>query len=256
MRVIIICSLLLLMGCASQQTVYGQDAQVSHNPKAAEINVQLGANYIATENYQAADEKLKRAFIQDPKSSRARWIYAVLQEKLEQVEGAEDYYKKALLINRKDTSGLYNYATFLCRHERYEEAHHNFKRALRDPLYPTRANAFLTAGICVMEIPDYGSAQEYFTATLKIKKNQRVALYQLAKLYWHTKEYTLAKEQIAMFELVSEHTADSLWLAFQIEYQMGNVKKAQFYAGQLKTSFPESQEVKKLADLTDERNKQ
>ncbi len=36
--------------------------QVEKNTEAAEINIQLGANYIASGDYQLADDKLQKAF--------------------------------------------------------------------------------------------------------------------------------------------------------------------------------------------------
>lgn len=247
MRLISLC-IIFLSGCMSSQQVMQESDRLAYNPKAAEINVQLGANYIASENYQAADEKLKRAFIQDPKSSKARWIYAVLQERLEQTERAEEYYKKAIAIDNKDSSGLYNYAAFLCRHQRYQESQQYFKPVLADPLYPTRANAYLTAGVCAMEIPNYDNAREYFQQSLKLQSGQRVALYQLAKLNLNIQDFVQARESLTKFESHSQHTADSLLLAYRIELALGNQKQAQAYSQQLASQFPESTQAKKLVD--------
>ena len=252
MRIVIYLSVLFLLGCTAQQTVPDENTELKYNPKAAQINVQLGANYIASKNYLAADEKLKRALQQDPKSSKARWVYAILQEKLEQPEVAEAYYQKALNIDNEDTSGIYNYATFLCRHKRYQESASYFQQVLADPLYPSRATAFLRAGLCAMEIPDYDASQYYFEQTLNLQNNQRVALYQLAKLNFKTKRYAEAKQYMAGFESVSEHTLSSLWLAYQIERELGNTRAAQEHADMLKQHYPDSQQVKLLAESTDE----
>lgn len=252
MRIVIYLSVLFLLGCSAQQTVPVENAELKYNPKAAQINVQLGANYIASKNYLAADEKLKRALQQDPKSSKAHWVYAILQEKLAQPEAAETYYRKALKIDNKDTSGMYNYATFLCRHKRYQASAGYFQQVLADPLYPSRATAFLRAGLCAMEIPDYSASQHYFEETLKLQNNQRVALYQLAKLNFKTKKYVQAKHHIAGFESVSEHTQSSLLLAYQIEHALGDTVAAQEYADMLKHDYPDSQEVQLLVESADE----
>lgn len=79
MRLVIL-SLVFVTGCMTTPSVMQESNGLSYNPKAAEINVQLGANYIASENYQAADEKLKRAFIQDPKSSKAAKLMDIMNE--------------------------------------------------------------------------------------------------------------------------------------------------------------------------------
>lgn len=251
MRLVIL-SLVFVTGCMTTPSVMQESNGLSYNPKAAEINVQLGANYIASENYQAADEKLKRAFIQDPKSSKARWIYAILQERLDQIELAEQYYKKAISIDSKDSSGLYNYAAFLCRQQRYQQAQKYFKLVLEDPLYPTRANAFLMAGVCAMEIPNYVSAQEYFQKSLELKNGQRIALYQLAKLYFKVENFLQAKKILNEFEIYSQHASDSLLLAYQIEAALGNQAQAQSYSQQLINQYPDSSQAAKLMDIMNE----
>ena len=103
-----------------------------------------------------------------------------------------------------------------------------------------------------MEIPDYSASQHYFEETLKLQNNQRVALYQLAKLNFKTKKYVQAKHHIAGFESVSEHTQSSLLLAYQIEHALGDTVAAQRYADMLKHDYPDSQEVQLLVESADE----
>ena len=251
MRLVILL-LVFLAGCMMTPSDMQESDGLAYNPKAAEINVQLGANYIANENYQAADEKLKRAFIQDPKSSKAHWVYVVLQEKLNQIERAEEYYKKALAIDNKDSSGLYNYAAFLYRHQRYQQAQKYFNLVLQDPLYPTRVNAFLMAGGCAMEIPDYDVAQQYFQHSLELQNGQRIALYQLAKLYFKVENCVQAQKKLSEFEVHSQHTGESLLLAYQIESALGNQKQALIYSQQLVDQYPDSPQAAELADSVDE----
>jgi len=53
MRLVILL-LVFLAGCMMTPSDMQESDGLAYNPKAAEINVQLGANYIANENYQAA----------------------------------------------------------------------------------------------------------------------------------------------------------------------------------------------------------
>jgi type IV pilus assembly protein PilF len=241
---------MIVAGCATQPTSNGGSSShqgVSQNQDAAELNIQLGANYIANGEYQLADDKLKKAFKQDPQSSVARWTYAILQEKLNQPQAADHYYKEALRINPRDSRGQQNYASFLCRNGRYQEANKHFHKALSDPLFAKREATSLSAGVCAMEIPDYASAENYLQETLRLNSRNRVALYQLAKL--HFKQDNFAKSQSYMrdFEDVSSHTAESLWLAYRTEKGLGNVRIAQSYAKLLTQQFPSSKEAKQLA---------
>jgi len=250
MRLVLILSIYLFIGaCATQSTVprgSGSNQTVVRNPEAAEINIQLGANYIANGEYQLADDKLQRAFKQDPQSSVARWTYAILQEKLNQPDTAEYYYKEALRINPKDTRGQQNYASFLCRQGQYQTSVKHFSQALADPLFKNRESTSLTAGVCAMEIPDYTLAEEYFKEVIRLNNRNRVALYQLAKLHYKQDDFALSQSYLRDFESVSKHTAESLWLAYLTERGLGNVRIAQSYAKLLTHQFPQSKEAQQL----------
>ena len=237
---------LLLSSCGTQSTRPGEE-NIKYNPKAAELNVRLGAQYISQGEYKLADEKLQRAFKQDPNSSMARWTYAIMQEQLEQPDAADHYYQEALRINSNDSQAQYNYGSFLCRQGKYMESEKHFAKAIADPLYEDKANANLNAGVCLMEVPDYDLAESYFNESLRLQPENRVALYQLAKLNFMQGDYAQAQSYIRDFEEVSPHTPISLWMAFQIESELGNAKIADSYAKKLVNEFPESDEAKRIA---------
>ncbi len=247
----IIC--VFLGACAVQPTTApttttGNTAN-TNNQRAAALNVELGARYIANGEYQLANDKLLKAMKQDPRSSSARWTYALLQERLGQADVADKYFKSALSINSNDSRGRNNYGAFLCKQGRYLEADKQFQKALADPLYKTRASGNLNAGVCAMEIPDYNLAKNYFTEVLKLQPANRVALYQMAKLHFLQNDYAGAQSYIRDFEQISEHTAESLWLAYRAERQLGNVRSANSYAKLLTNSFPKSNEAAQLARI-------
>ena len=239
----------IIVACSAQPTVptQGGSSTATKNQTAAALNVELGATYITNKEYQLADEKLKKAMQQDPRSSSAFWTYALLQERIGQAEAAETYYRKALSINANDSRGQNNFGTFLCKQGRYKEADKHFQKALSDPLYKFRAAANLNAGVCVMEIPDYELAKGYFTEVLRIRPTNRVALYQLAKLHFLQEDFAGAQSYIRDFEDVSKHTAESLWLAYRAERELGNVRSARSYAELLTSNFPKSNEAAQLA---------
>jgi len=251
MRLVSILLISIFLGACATQPVANNSAssgnKVEQNNEAAELNIQLGASYIANSEYQLADDKLKKAFKQTPQSSVARWTYAILQEKLNQPDAADYYYKEALRIDPRDSRGQQSYASFLCRSGRYKEANDHYKKALSDPLFAKREATSLTAGVCAMEIPDYVAAQDHLMETLRLNKRNRVALYQMSKLNFKQKDYAAAQSYLRDFEEVSKHTPESLWLAFQTERGLGNARIAQSYAKQLAKHFPKSKEAQQLA---------
>lgn len=238
-----------LLSCAGQSLNIDRspDSRIALNKEAAQINAQLGADYITKGEYQLANDKLQRAIKQDPRSSMARWTYAVLQEQLKQVKTAESYYKEALQIDASDAGAQNAYASFLCRQARYQQADRHFQKALSDPLIRRRAAVALMAGICAMEIPDYSKAQRYFEQVNEAQPKNRVLLYQLAKLNFLQNNLPAAQAYLRAYEDVSSHTSQSLWLAYRLEHRLGNARIAKNYAELLTRQFPTSKEAEKLA---------
>lgn len=238
-------ALLLTTACATSNN---PDAPLSENQKAAEINIQLGVRYLAQQEYKLADEKLRRAMKQDPRSSTAQWVYALLQERLGENKVAEKHFRKAISIDPKDSKAHNNYGTFLCNQSRPLEAEKEFLRAIEDPLYAEAAAAYANAGTCMLKVPDSVKAEKYFRQALERNASQRSALFQMGLLSFERQEYEQASYYFQKYESVAKHNSKSLWMAYQTETNLGNQGKAEGYAHQLKRSFPASQEARLLAE--------
>ena len=103
--------LLMLGACSSKPTK--SDAEFKGDP--AEINAQLGIEYMRQGMYEAASEKLNKAVKQNPGLQLAQVSLAILNEKLGEDNEAGKHYRKAYGINRKDPVTLNAYGQFLCR---------------------------------------------------------------------------------------------------------------------------------------------
>ena len=236
--------LLLLSACVSQ----GEDVPLSENQKAAEINIQLGVRYIGQGEYKLADEKLRRALKQDPKSATANWVFALLQERLGENEVAEKHFRKAISLDPKDSKAHNNYGTFLCKQDRVPEAEKEFLRAVENPLYSEASSAYANAGNCLLKVSDKVKAEEYFRKSLERNAAERSALYQMGVISFEREEYEQASFYFQRYESVAKHNSQSLWFAYQTEVSLGNQVKADDYAYQLKRLFPASQEARLLAE--------
>ena len=231
--------------CATTNNV---DGPVSDNEKAAAFNVQLGVKYLGQGEYELADQKLRRAIKQDPRSATAHWVYALLQQRLKQTDVAEKHFRKAISLDPKDSRAHNNYGTFLCEQDRIDEAEKQFLKAVENPLYREASGAYANAGICVLKIPDKIKAEQYFQKSLELNASQRSALYQMALLSFERQEYDRTSFYMQRYETVARHNSQSLWVAYQAETSLGNQGKAEEYANQLKKSFPASQEARLLAE--------
>ena len=235
---------LVLSACATQNV----DAPLTHNQKAAEINVQLGVNYFGKGEYELADEKLRRALKQDPRSATAHWVFALLQERLGENDEAEKHFRKAISLDPKDSKAHNNYGTFLCNQDRVLDAEKEFLQAVKNPLYNQAASAYANAGTCLLKIPDKVKAEEYFQKALELNASHRSALYHMALLSFERQEFVQTSYYMQRYESVAKHNSQSLWMAYQAERTLGNQAKAEDYAHQLKRSFPASQEARLLAE--------
>ena len=236
--------ILLLSACVTPDA----DAPLSENQKAAEINIQLGVRYLGKGEYKLADEKLRRAIRQDPKSATAHWVFALLQERLGEYDVAEKYFRKAISLDPKDSKAHNNYGTFLCNQDRVLEAEKEFLSAIENPLYDDASSAYANAGTCFLKLPDKVKAEEYFRKSLEKYASQPSALYHMGLLSFERQEYEQASYYFQKFESVSKHNSQSLWMAYQTEVGLGNPGKAEDYAHQLKRLFPASQEARLLAE--------
>ncbi len=236
--------ILLLSACATSDI----DAPLSENQKAAEINIQLGVRYFAKGEHKLADEKLRRALKQDPRSSTANWVFALLQERLGENDVAEKHFRKAISLDPKDSKAHNNYGTFLCRQDRIPEAEKEFLSAVENPLYSDASSAYANAGICLLKVPDKVKAEEYFQKSLEKNASESSPLYQMGILSFERQEYEQASYYFQKYESVAKHNSQTLWMAYQTEVSLGNQGKADDYAHQLKRSFPASQEARLLAE--------
>ena len=206
--------LLLLQACVSV------DDQYSKNEKASKINVELGIGYLRQNNLDQASEKLLKAIRQDPDSAPAHNAYAILQERLKQLDLAEYHYKKAVSLDSRDSQSSNNYGAFLCRNGREAESEEYFLAALKNPLYKTPEYAYTNAALCLNKINQKNMAKEYLHKALASNNNFGVALYALSKIYFEEGQYDKVKLYMDHYQLVAQPTAQSLWLAIRAELEI------------------------------------
>jgi type IV pilus assembly protein PilF len=239
---------LALAACSTNPA--GSDSQ--RNKRIADTNIQLGVAYMRDGDYDTAMKKLQRAIEADPNSATANGTLAVLYEKIGEDTLAEKHFKTALRISPEDPQTHNNYGQYLCRRGQYSQAIEQFKQAASNPLYPAIAASLTNAGICAGRIPDDKQAEEFFRKALEHDSNFGYALLQMASLMYRQNNDLAARAYIQRYGGVSQPTADSLWLGFQIETRLGDSSAAAGYALKLKNGFPDSKEAASLREWENE----
>lgn len=236
-RVLAIAMMLLVTGCSSS------GSKPSNPQNAADLNAQLGLNYMEQGDNEQAMKKLQHALELDSQSASAHHYIAELYQKLGQNREAEEHYRKALSLTPADPMVLNNYGVFLCLQRRLGEAQEHFLAAAKQPFYRTPEVAYSNAGSCALEVPDMAKAEEYFRTALRLNPGMPDALYEMADLKFKQKEYLQARAFLQRYMEAAPATSQSLWLGVRLERHLGDETTAAKYAKQLQEKFPSSQEA-------------
>ncbi|MFW5426167.1 MAG: type IV pilus biogenesis/stability protein PilW [Methylophagaceae bacterium] len=242
-QIFVILLLLMIAGCQSTGTTTRPTQQAAPNPKAAAINAAAGAEYIKLGEYKFALEKLEKALQQDPNLAEAHNIIAVLYQRLAKMEKAEYHFKQAIARAPEYSEAHNNYGVLLCEQGRYSESEQQFLSAISDPLYPSPANAYENAGLCVDKIPDATLAEKYFRTALQLNPYLRKSLSKMADLSYQNIDYLAAQSYIERYRKVSRWTPKVLLIAIKTEHKLGNQDKVASYVLLLKGQFPDSNEA-------------
>lgn len=245
--------ILLLGGLSACATAPTHNTGNGGDP--AEINTQLGIEYLRKGMYEAALEKLEKAIKQNPHYAPAHDAIAVLYEQLGENGKADTHYRRSLSLDEKNAATMNNYGQFLCRHDKLDEADTYFQKALKDPLYRYPEMVNTNAGICAAKVPDAARAEAYLRRALDINSEYLPAVREMARLSYATGNFLGARAYLQRYEQKAKLPADLLWLAVQTEDKLGDRDMSASYALKLKKEFPDSPQTRDLIQWQYERNR-
>ncbi len=231
----------LVAGCASSPSDDG--AADNDRRRAAELNTQLGREYMTRGQYEIAMEKLKKAVESDNDFAPAHTMLAVLYETLGEDENAGKHFEAAVRADPNSGGANNNYGAFLCRSGKPERADRYFLAALDDPFYQTPAVAMANAGACAIQRGDLDKAETYLRQSLAYDPNFPDALFSLALLNYEQGDLLRARAFLQRFDGAAEMTAESLLLGYRIETGLDNPEDAMRYRSELIQQFPGAPEA-------------
>lgn len=175
---------------------------------------------------------------------------AALQERLGNDKEAERYFRQALRTDAENSQAAHDFGTFLCRRERVQEALDQYEAALSNPLYRQPDITNLRAGECLISHGNTQAAESYIRKALRINPGLSLALYHMAEINFHRKNYLSARGYIERYFSIASKTPASLLLAYKIERELKAPKVAEEYAALLRGNFARSKEAQELEKLT------
>jgi type IV pilus assembly protein PilF len=218
----------------------------SNMTKAAQINVQLGVEYLRQGDLEQALKKLERAIQEDPDLPSAHNALALLKQRLGQSKEAEKHFQRAIRLDPSNSEAQNNYGVFLYNQGRYREAEEHFLEAVKNPLYGTPELAYENAGRAVQQLVDFEKAEEYYRKALQLEQRLPKSLYHMAEINFRKGYYHKAQEYLQRYRAVAQHIPQSLWLGIRIEDELGNEDAVSSYALLLRQNFPDSNEAQLL----------
>jgi type IV pilus assembly protein PilF len=236
---------LLLSGCTTAHKQPESDA-AARTP--AEVNTQLGVEYMRKGMYEASLEKFKKALEQNPNLAVAHASIAVLYERLGENDLADKHYRRAYHLNPEDPLILNNYGQYLCRQGRLEEADRMFIKALQDPLYRYPETILTNAGLCAEKQPDMELAEKYYRQALQKNPRFQPALRQMVRTSFARQQYLAARAYLQRLQELGPLAPEFLWIGVRAEAELGDRNAASSYALLLKNEYPESEQTQALIE--------
>ena len=232
----------LFTGCASDKELTRDVEQLAQRARA---HTDLGAAYFQQDKLEVALNEFTVAKEIDPTFALAYNGLGLVHAALGQDDLADGYFKKSIQLEPTNSESHNNYGSFLCGRNRIDESITQFMAAVKNPLYGTPQIAYTNAGICATRKGDTVSATRYFQNALQFDPLFNVAAYQLALLQFKQNKPVEAKVSLQNV-LLSNPTPDMLWLAVQIEREVGARDAEASYALQLRKLYPNSEQAKLL----------
>ncbi len=235
--VIVALMVVVFAGCASQPE-NGVDPQ-----KAAELNAELGAHYMAQGRYALAMDKLQTALKYNSDSPAANHYLGELYRRLKQPKDADHYFRKAVDLAPDDSSVQNNYGVFLCQQKRYDDGATHMLKALDNPVYSDRGQVYDNLGHCMRDKGDLTAAEKYYRGALQVDPTMPGPLLEMAHLSYDKKNYISARAFLQRYRAVAPDTPASLWLGIRIERILGDQNALASYELSLKNQFPNSEQT-------------
>jgi len=223
-------------------------AEPASSEDAAKQYYQLGARYFRNGTYELARDRLQRALELDPQLAIAHSTLALTYERLDNLRLAEQHYERAVKIEPRSMDTRNSYAVFLCRNSRFDEANEQFQR-MRDFDDIARPEIMLTnAGVCMAQKPDLDLAEGYFREALEHKSSYGEALLQMSLLKRAQGENLAARAFLQRYMSSNATTSSVLYLAMQVERDIGDERASRELASRLLREFPDSAEARRVLE--------
>ncbi len=229
-----------LNGCASEK----QPADVS--TQSAQTRLQLGMEYLAANNLDAARQNLDKAVKGAPDDYRTQLGMALYEQRVGENAAAQNRYRLALKLAPQNGTVLNNYGAFLCSLGQYVPAQQQFAAAARAADYGLVADSLENAGYCFFKAGDNDEARKLLSRALKYDPDKGVALLAEADRQFSEGKGDKTQLLLNVYQHILPASAESLWLQIRFAALAGRQNDVKRYGARLARSFPQSKQYQQF----------
>ncbi|WP_409306554.1 type IV pilus biogenesis/stability protein PilW [Pectobacterium sp. B1J-3] len=227
-----------LSGCSSPRDTV--------NPAVAQTRLQLGLEYLARNNLDAARQNLEKALDIAPQDYRTQLGMALYEQRIGENQSAEWRYQRALTLAPENGSVMNNYGAFLCSLGQYVAAQRQFSAAAQLPDYSQVADALENAGYCFFKAGQNDDARRLLSRALKYDPAKGVMLMVEADRQFSSGKHEQARLLLDVYQHILPASAESLWLQVRFAALAGHDGDIERYGKSLARSFPQSKQYQQF----------
>ena len=240
---ILILFVTFFLGCATQST--------AENENLASLHLNIGIEYIKTENYPLALKELLIAEGLDSKNPFVNANLGLVYFMRERYELAEKYYKKAISIKPDFTDAKNNLGRAYVEIGKYKQAENLLNEVLQDLTYTGFTKAYANFGILEFKQKNYMSAINYLKKSLERDRENCFTQVFLGRCYLELKDNAFAVTQFEKaIPLCLTLDSDEAYFYSAIALYRNNEKnKSKLRFEELIRRFPSGNNVEKAQKM-------
>ena len=169
------------------------NAVLKHNKyEKFKKHIPIYVDELKNENIQALAEAKKSEEL-NRKDPQVQNFLGILYAQIEEFEKAEEHMRRAVTMEPRYSEAQVNLCGFLMRKKEYEQAAIHCKKAAEDLTYPNAERAYHNLGLISEEMQKPDQAIEMYKKALLHNKNFVLSLQSLGKMYYNQKEFDKAE---------------------------------------------------------------
>lgn len=243
--VVLVVCFATLSACVT--TTQGGFGKKGSQDEALQVRLDAAKQYIQNGDFEMATRHLRAALEIDDSAPEVHEALGLAFQSSGDIELADTHFKKAVRYGGSSREKM-NYAQFLYQQQRFDEAEPLLDTVVNDSLYERRDKGMLLLGLVRQELGKLDEARHVFERSLKLNRNNALAVRQLAIVTFTLRDYKASWSYFQAYrKMVKRIDAEMLLLGIRLADERGDRNAEASYALMLKNLYPDSSEYQSYA---------